>query len=74
MKKIPIIQPYDDMVQGFETMLPLLEKIKDKQQRLELIMCWSRLTSTYNLVVNQINEVEEILEKLKAHFDKEQTE
>jgi hypothetical protein len=25
-------------------------------------------------VVNQINEVEEILEKLKAHFDKEQTE
>ena len=24
MKKIPIIQPYDDMVQGFEIMLPLL--------------------------------------------------
>ena len=69
MKKIPIIQPYDDMVQGFEIMLPLLEKIKDKQQRLELIMCWSQLTSTYNLVVKELNEVEEILEKLKAHFD-----
>ena len=71
MKKIPIIQPYDDMVQGFEIMLPLLEKIKDKQQRLELIMFWSQLTATYNLVVKELNEVEEILEKLKAHFDKE---
>jgi len=32
-------------------------------------MCWSQLTSTYNLVVKELNEVEEILKKLKAHFD-----
>tara|TARA_B110000046_G_scaffold50576_1_gene56429 strand:+ start:823 stop:1035 length:213 start_codon:yes stop_codon:yes gene_type:complete len=70
MKKgIPIIQPYDDMVQGFEIMLPLLEKIKDKQQRLELIMCWGQLTSTYNLMVNEINEVEEVLKEAKAHLN-----
>tara|TARA_B110000046_G_C12598574_1_gene235861 strand:- start:186 stop:371 length:186 start_codon:yes stop_codon:yes gene_type:complete len=52
---IPIITPYKDMVQGFEIMLPLLEKIKDKQQRFQLVMCWGQLTSTYNVMVNEIN-------------------
>jgi hypothetical protein len=55
-ERIPIITPYKDMVQGFEIMLSLLEKIKDKQQRFQLVMCWSQLTSTYNVMVNEINE------------------
>jgi len=55
-ERIPIITPYKDMVQGFEIMLSLLEKVKDKQQRFQLVMCWSQLTSTYNVMVNEINE------------------
>jgi len=68
-EKVQLFTPFKDMVQGFEIMLPLLEKIKDSGLRSQTIICYGQLTSTYNEMVNEINEAEEILKKAKAHLN-----
>ena len=59
MKKVPLFNTFKDMKQGFDKMLDIAEKIKDKELKLEMIVCYGCLIETYNESVRELRSEEE---------------
>ena len=57
-KKIPLFSPFKDMKHGFDRMLHIAEKIKDKELKLEMIVCYGCLCETYNESVRELRSEE----------------
>jgi len=45
---IPLFKPFKDMNQGFEKMLDIAENTKDKEAKIQMLICYGCLVTTFN--------------------------